>query len=237
MSHLNFPGKIIFQIFRKIQGLWLVKSPVKVLSQKNGGRICQAWIKSEPWNRVCTWENEHEIHWNSVCFYFNDLVYWIQSLFWTLNHFIKFHSQLLHSTIGFHIDITWIHVALRSGCEEATTVSCLEVLKNLLTDLAYFTWSSVYQYLPSIAPCENGSCTMFFWCWCIQDSHKNMEYPGSLGCIPAQQEDTYRMMYHLPGCQSRPLTNVDPCWSQSSTGILHMSLWIYFVICNKNVYI
>ena len=78
---------------------------------------------------------------------------------------------------------------------------------------------------------------MFFWCWCIQDSHKNMEYPASLGCIPAQQEDTYRMMYHLPGCQSRPLTNVDPCWSQSSTGILHMSLWIYFVICNKNVYI
>lgn len=45
MSHLNFPGKIIFQIFRKILGLWLVKSPVKVLSQKTGGESAKLGSK------------------------------------------------------------------------------------------------------------------------------------------------------------------------------------------------
>ena len=129
--------------------------------------------------------------------------------------------------------------ALRSGCEEATAVSCLEVLKNLLTDLAYFTWSSVYQYLPPLAKMGFAPCPVF-WCWCIQASHKNMEYPVNLGCIPAQQEDTYLMMYHLPGCRSTPgCLHIFDAWGFLLIFIFHWKLphEPINLLCKKYIYL
>lgn len=229
MSHLNFPGgELICQNIQKnprpLVGKVAGESPVA----KNGGRICQAWI------RVCTWENEHEIHWNSVVF---------TSMTWSIEYKVSFELWIISSSFILNCSIPRLGSTLIS--HESMLPFGPAVKRLPLSAASKFwriflrTWHTsrgarfinIYHY----APCENGSCTMYFWCWCIQDSHKNMEYPVSLGCIRAQQEDTYRVMYHLPWCQSTPLTNVDPYWSESSTGILHMSLWIYFV--TKCVYI